>query len=362
MLPSFLTSRFFLLQTSLYNNTIFFIFFQLFYNYFFKSNISYSDGDILNALFLFGFFLVSGIYLFFIGLKTLETNLSLLLTKSSFKKFNSYHPFILVIIGTFLSAIIQSTSASLALTIPFISTGLISPLNAIYLLLGFNIGTSSTLIINNFDKLLFSSIFFFLFVFFYIIRNIHTDKNKLKYISFLFLGISLIFFSLNMINKSIVFLIRIPFYLSFINHLTFNYMYPFLIGTLSSLLIQSSSVVLSTFQQLYISSNIDLAYFVLLSLGGNIGSTITGVIASYKFDKKSKLVSYFNIFYNIIGSLFFLIILKYLIILIYTTRIFFNLSKGYDITICHFIINLGTSLLFYPFIKPLYRLFNYYFD
>lgn len=316
----------------------------------------------MNALFFFCFFLVSGIYLFFSGLKAIEKNLSLLLNKSSFKKFNSCSHFILVIIGTALSAVIQSTSASLALTIPFIAAGLISPLNAIYLLLGFNIGTSSTLIINNFDKLLFSSVFFFLFVFFYIIRNIHTNNKKFIYISFLFLGVSLIFFSLNMINKSIVFLIKIPFYLTFINHLTFNYMYPFLIGTFSSLLIQSSSVVLSTFQQLYISSNIDLVYFVLLSLGGNIGSTITGVIASYKFDKNSKLVSCFNIFYNIVGSLFFLMILNILIILIYKIRFFFNLPKGYDITICHFIINLGTSLLFYPFVKPLYRFFNYYFD
>lgn len=316
----------------------------------------------MNALFFFCFFLISGIFIFFSGLSTIEKNLSIILTPASFKRFNSFSPIVLVIVGTLLSAVIQSTSASLALTIPFIAAGLVAPINAIYMLLGFNIGTASTLIINNFDKLTFSFIFFFLFIFFYIIRNIHTNRSYLKYISFLFLGVGLIFFSLNMINKSIIFLLKIPLYIAFVNRLTFNYMYPFLIGIVSSLLIQSSSVVLSTFQQLYISSgNIDLVYLVLISLGGNIGSTITGVIASYKFDERSKLVSYFNIFYNIIGSLFFLAILNFLIYLIVDIRTSFNLSKGFDITICHLIINLGTTILFFPFVKPLYNIFVHYF-
>ncbi len=316
----------------------------------------------MESLLIFSFFLISGIFVFFRGLKIIAKNLADLLKPEYFRKFNSLNPFSLLLIGILLSSIIQSTSASLALTIPFIHTGLISSLNAIYLLLGFNIGTSSTLIINNFDKLGFSLLFFGLFLFFYIIRNMLANfKTKLSSLSFLFLGIGLIFFSLNMLNKSVIFLMKIPIYLKFIDQLTLNYFNPFLLGIISSLLIQSSSVVLSTFQQLYISSNINLVYIILISLGGNIGSTITGIIASLKFDKSAKLVAYFNILFNVGGSIIFLILLEPLASFIIFVRSYFNLSTGYDMVICHFIINFGSMIIFFPLVKYIYNLLNFYF-
>lgn len=308
----------------------------------------------MEALNLFVFFLISGIFIFLCGLNLISNNLSSILTKQHFQKFNHLSPFFLVIIGIFISAITQSTSASLSIMLPFIHTSLILPLNAIYLLLGFNIGTSSTLVINTFDKFTFSLIFLLLFIFFYMIRN--------RRLSFFLLGISLIFFSLSIINRSIVFLLKIPFYFKFMTNLTLNYFYPFFIGVISSMLIQSSSVVLSTFQGIYIYSSVNLSYFVLISLGGNIGSTITGIISSLKLKEDAKLISFFNVFYNICGSIIFLIILNPFCNMIIDIRKIFNLSKGYDMAICHFLINSLSSILFFPFVKWIYMFFKFYFS
>lgn len=308
----------------------------------------------MEALYLFIFFLISGIFVFFLGLNLISKNLKLLLKEKHFEKFNNTKPFNLILIGIIISSITQSTSASLTILLPFIHTNLILPINAIYLLLGFNIGTSSTLFFNTLDKSLFSLVFFILFVFLYIIK-----KRK---ISFLIFGICLIFFSLSIINKSIVFLLKIPFYFKFITHLNFNYFYPFFIGTITSLLIQSSSIILSTFQGLYIYSSVNISYFVLVSLGGNIGSTVTGIIGGIKFEEKTKLVTFFNVFYNICGSILFLIFLNPFCDLIVFIRLYLNLSKIYDMAICHFLINSISSFVFYPFIKYIYNFFVFYFS
>lgn len=306
----------------------------------------------METLNLFVFFLISGIFVFFFGLNIISNNLSKLLNAKYFIKFNQLNPFLLLLIGIFISSITQSTSASLSIMLPFIHNNLINPINAIYLLLGFNIGTSSTLVFNTFDKFGFSFLLFLVFIFLYIIKK--------RDFGFLVFGICLIFFSLGIINKSIVFLLRVPFYFKFMTHLSFNYFYPFFIGCLSSLLVQSSSVVLSTFQGLYIYSNVNLSYFVLVSLGGNIGSTITGIVGGMKFKEKTKLVVFFNVFYNLAGSIIFLIFLNPFTNSIIYLRYYFNLSKSYDMAICHFLINSLSSLFFLPFVKHLYIFFDYY--
>lgn len=312
----------------------------------------------MKFIFFFVFFLISGIFVFFKGISLIAANLSFIINKTFFKNFNRFNPFLILSIGFLFSSIVQSTSASLSLVIPFVHLGIINPVTAIYLLLGFNIGTCSTLIINTFDKIVFFFIFIFLASVFYILRK---KKDSFFYLSLLFLGVSLIFFSLDMINKSIFFLSNLSFYQSLVNKITINYFYPFFVGTIASILVQSSSVVLSTFQNLYLSSDLELIYLILISLGANVGSTITGVLASLKFDIETKRIAFFNVFLNLATSLIFLIFLYPLNNFIIAVRLFFKLSNSYDLALCHFLINFISSIIFFPFVKKIYALIDFYF-
>lgn len=303
--------------------------------------------------------IIGGLFLFFQGILLFSSITKDLIKGKLFIRINKLKPFVLVIIGALISAIIQSSSACISILIPIISNGGISTLAAIYLVMGFNIGTTSTLFLTSLEVGNYSLILLICGLLTYVIYII--KKNIIiKRVGILFFSLGLIFFSLNMIKNSFIFFQTLPLYNYFYNNLTKNYFMPFFIGVSFTSLVQSSSVVTATFQQLYLTSNIDIIYIILIILGSNIGTTITGIFAALKANHSGKTIAFFHVFFNIAGCIFILILLfpfRKLILIVSRTL---NKDKNFNIALCHLFFNLITMFIVFPFGKPIDRYLNFF--
>ena len=96
--------------------------------------------------------LLAGLGILFFGLKTMSSAASNDTIKSGIQTFFgldafSYFPPLLLLIGALVTALLQSSSASIGITVAMVSSGALEFQNAIYIVLGATIGTVITLLI-----------------------------------------------------------------------------------------------------------------------------------------------------------------------------------------------------------------------
>ena len=302
--------------------------------------------------FFFVILLSIGVFLFFKGLILFSKNIRFFQNITAFKKINSSSPILIILYGFLFASIIQSSSICISIIIPLIGIGVLSIKSCFYLIIGFNLGTVSSLYFTSlntpFWALILFIISFILFVI-YIIRK----NNSIYAISNLFFGLCLIFLGLSTTKTSFVFLKETHLYSLLISNITKNYFNSFIIGLLLSAIIQSGSVISTTFQMLYISSDINLIYIIFIILGSNLGSTITGILASLYYNHEAKIVAYFHVLINLAGVLLTLTIFNIFYYAVVNLSSFTNQNKGFEIAITHLLFNLLASLIVLPFTKSI---------
>lgn len=124
-----------------------------------------------------------------------------------------------------------------------------------------------------------------------------------------------------------------------------------LFSTFFTSLIQSSTAAINITQQLYKDNYINLQISLIFVLGANIGTTITGLLASIKSNKEGKFLALFNLIFNLLTALFVLVFINKYIYFINLIKNIFNLSFQDTITFFHFIFNFTGFILFGLLIK-----------
>ena len=305
---------------------------------------------------IFNFFI--GLSLFLFGISNLTNGLKKInkdkLTKLIKETNNKYKG---VIIGTFLTALIQSSSFITVLLVSLVDSGIMSLNNTIGLIMGSNIGTCITswiisLSSINENYLAFLSIDNLLGIFailslFFLIRKRH---NKVA----ILLGIIILILGMNLMTKSMAPLANNPSFQKMLVYLS-NPVFGLIMGIILTGIFQSSSLVIGILEGLAISSNISFLAGYTIILGSNIGTCVTALIASSTTSKTSKVVSMFHLVFNIVGVLLFLIIF-------YTLNYFYNFSFTYQninafhIALIHTVFNIGSTIILLPFTNQLIKI------
>jgi phosphate:Na+ symporter len=130
-----------------------------------------------------------------------------------------------------------------------------------------------------------------------------------------------------------------------------NYLSGILAGTIATAVVQSSSAVTGLVVAMGISQTITLPGAIALLLGANIGTCITGVIASLQLSPASKRAAIAQILHNGIGVLLFLPFLSPFATLVSWT----SSSLPRQIANAHGIHNIVVSAVLFPFIKTIAR-------
>lgn len=249
------------------------------------------------------------------------------------------------LLGGGITAIIQSSTLVSSLTVSLVDTGILSFRESLLILLGTNVGTTSTGWIVTFQSDMLGPIFIVLGTFISMIPSkIATAGKSIFYFGF-------IFFSLAMISASMEPLKSDPMLVEILSKAS-NPFLGILYGILITVIIQSSSVVVGLVIVLISQGVLTLDAAIPIVVGANIGTTSTALLVSMKLSPLSKLTALAASSFNVIGVIillpFFPLLENWVIQVTDTPEI--------QVALAFTIANTFTSVFFLLFLNPTIRL------
>ncbi|WP_026391680.1 Na/Pi cotransporter family protein [Haploplasma modicum] len=308
---------------------------------------------------------IGGIALFIYGITTLSDYLKKLSGnrfKSSIEKVIN-KPILAILIGPTITALTSSSSAIIIIVIGLVRAGLINSKQSVGLIMGANIGTTISAFIISLPISKYAYPIIAVGLILYFLKN-----KKIKNVGGIILSMGLLFLGLNTMGDGLNPLINTPethnlFMLlskdSFLGTIT-----GFLFGTGFTSVIQSSSATTAIVQKLY-SMNDPLNGIATLSLrgalpiviGANLGTTITGLLASFGGNEESKRAALIHVIFNMIGALIFLpLINPYTNLISLIETLILPSYSMVTIAIAHLIQNLVTTLVLFFFMSQIVKL------
>lgn len=223
--------------------------------------------------------------------------------------------FLGVFSGFLITCIIQSSSATTVMTVSFVNAGLISLLESAGVMLGANIGTTITswLVALLGFKVSMSALSLPLLAF--AVPMLFARKSKIKYIGEFILGFALLFWGLAELKNAVPDIKNNPEVLHFLGDFAstgfFSNILFIIIGTLLTVVVQSSSATIALTQTLCFAGIIPYEAAIAMVLGENIGTTITAELASIPANVHAKRSARIHSLFNIIGVSWMVLVISF---------------------------------------------------
>ncbi len=218
-----------------------------------------------------------------------------------------------VIAGALVTAVLQSSSATTVMAIGFVSAGLMSLPQAVSIIFGANIGTTMTAQIIAFKI----TDYIYVFIFVGFILSFVTKKEKIKNIGMTLFAFGLLFLGIETMGDVMKPLASSPVFTNMIAKVADMPVLGVAVGTLMTLVVQSSSATIAVLQNFASQAGPDgttsilgLAGAIPILLGDNIGTTITAILASVGQSKNAKRTALAHTFFNLSGALLFIWFVK----------------------------------------------------
>lgn len=309
-----------------------------------------------SALFLYGLKLLSESLQ-----KILEEWLHLILTSISSNRSKG------VLTGIFISALIQSSSATTVLVVSFVNAGILRLTEAVGVIMGANIGTTLTSWLIAFFGFKLDISLYTLPLIGVGIPLIFSNNRKVKQWGEMLLGFSLIFISLEFLknfipaasNSSLLDTIRSIESLGYGAYLIF-----FLTGVLITAFTRSSNAMFAVILVLCYNGWIAFDQGAAMVLGINVGKTLTAIYVSRVGNVNAKRSALAHLFFNLFGIIWAISLLPYLLegLDFVTTNIGigdFNKSTEaipFSLALFHTLFNVVNTLMLIPFSKQITQL------
>lgn len=218
-------------------------------------------------------------------------------------------PVLGVLAGALTTAVLQSSSAATVMAIGFVSAGLMTLPQAISIILGANIGTTMTAQIIAFQI----SDYISVIIFAGFIVSFAAKSEKVKNIGQTIFAFGLLFLGIETMGEVMKPLASSPVFTEMIGKVADIPVLGVAVGTLMTLVVQSSSATIAVLQNFAsqpgpdgVTSVIGLAGAIPILLGDNIGTTITALLASVGQTKNAKRTAAAHCIFNISGCLLFI--------------------------------------------------------
>ena len=253
--------------------------------------------------------------------------------------------------GAGATALIQSSGLLMVTMIGLINANLMSVEQAIGVMLGQEIGTTLTAQIVAFDIGSYRLILVILGIIF---MEFIPNRDWKKY-GEIFMGLGIVFVGMGFMSQALDSLIQIPWVSDGLANIGKYPLMGVLAGLVLTALTQSSTAVTSVVVAMGMSHCITVEGAVGIILGANIGSCITGFVASIRLSSASRQASMAQILINVIGVIAFLPFISQYSNLVKLT----SPDLPRQIANAHTIFNLTVSISLFPFVRPLARLANW---
>lgn len=209
------------------------------------------------------------------------------------------------IVGTLVTAIIQSSSATTVMLVGFVNAGLLNLTQAIGVIMGANIGTTITaqMIAFQIDKYALWAIGLGFALSFLAKRKVY------KFIGESVLGFGLLFFGLTILKESVIDLRNIDLLMNMVNRFGSQPLLGVLAGLLFTSIIQSSSATMGLVIAAAASGILNIQSALPIVLGAEIGTCVTTLLASIGTSVTARRAAMAHLLFNLFGTLLFLSIL-----------------------------------------------------
>ena len=254
-------------------------------------------------------------------------------------------------IGTAVTAVIQSSSATTVMVVGFVNAGIMTLFQATGIIMGANIGTTITAQIVALSVLPVTEFFVMLTGIGFFLTMI--SKPKVKTAGMIIAGFGMIFSGLYIMSAAM----NTVSEMEQIRNLFAAADDPFLlffIGVAITGIVQSSSATTGILITMAGSGLVTLRAALFATLGINIGTCVTALLAGIGANANAKRASVIHLLFNCFGSLVFFILCYFAPVDKWLLAAFPEIET--QIAMFHTFFNVITTLVLVWFIKPLVKL------
>ena len=260
------------------------------------------------------------------------------------------------LLGLVVTAVIQSSSATSVMTVGFVNSGIMTLKQAVGVIMGSNVGTTVTAWILSLSGLEGDS---FIVQFFKpdtlapllgvvgIVFYMFVKSEKKKSIGSILLGFMALMTGMELMSSSMSFLKGEQWFADLMVSFS-NPILGVLVGALLTGVIQSSSASVGILQSLCSTGAVTFGSAIPVILGQNIGTCVTALMGSIGANKNARRTAMVHLYFNIVGSLFF-IILFYGVGIFFPWRFLNEICSPVSIAVIHSCFNVAATVVLMPF-------------
>lgn len=289
--------------------------------------------------------LLGGLALFLYGMQMMSNNLEAAAgnkMKQILEKLTT-NRFMGILVGAGITALIQSSSATTVMTVGFVNSGLMSLNQAVWIIMGANIGTTITGQLIALDVGALAPLIAFIGV----VLVVFVKNKKLQHVGGIVAGVGVIFIGMGMMSDAMLPLRDEPEFIQLMTSFK-NPLLGVMAGALFTAVIQSSAASIGILQALAVSGVIGLHSAVFVLFGQNIGTCITAVLASVGTNRNAKRTTAIHLMFNVVGTVIFVVLcmVTQFVDWMITTN---PANPAAQIANVHTIFNIATTVILFPF-------------
>ncbi len=289
--------------------------------------------------------LLGGLALFMYGMHMMSNGLEQTAgdkLKSILEKLTK-NRFLAILVGTGITAVIQSSSATTVMVIGFVNSGLMKLHKAVWIIMGANIGTTITGQLIALDIKMIAPIFAIIGTF----MVTFLKNKKANHLGDVIAGLGILFIGMDFMGSAMSPLKDNPAFVQLMTTFS-NPIYGILAGAIFTAIIQSSSASIGILQTLASQKLIPLQSSAFVLFGQNMGTCVTAFLASLGGNRNAKRTALIHLLFNFIGTFAFLIICLATPFISFVENLTPN-SPIAQVANIHTIFNIATTLLILPF-------------
>ena len=251
--------------------------------------------------------------------------------------------FVGVLVGALITAVIQSSSATTVMVVGFVNSGMMTLQQAVWIIMGANIGTTITGQLVALDIGMFAPLIAFIGV----AMIVFLKNPKLHHVGGILAGFGVLFIGMDMMGAAMKPLQSSPVFIELMTSFS-NPVLGIIAGAVFTAIIQSSSASVGILQTLAKTGLLPFTSAVFVLFGMNIGTCITAVLASIGTNRSAKRTTIIHLMFNLIGTAVFTI----LCLSIPIAEVVAATAPGKpeaQIANMHTVFNIATTIMLVPF-------------
>ncbi|WFD11055.1 Na/Pi cotransporter family protein [Tepidibacter hydrothermalis] len=255
-----------------------------------------------------------------------------------------------VLVGVFVTAIIQSSSATTVMVVGFVNAGIMQLSQAIGVIMGANIGTTVTAQLVSFELTQLAPAAVGIGMVIYLFAS----KEKSKQLAEILIGFGILFIGMDFMKDAVKPLREFPAFREMLVGFGSNTFLGIFMGFAMTVILQSSSAAMGILLALSSEGLLPLSSALPILYGQNIGTCVTAILSSIGATRNAKRAAIVHLTFNVLGTLIFAIILSKPTIALVTKMNQTDVTR--QIANVHTLFNIVNVVILFPFAPLIVKL------